>query len=389
MTLLLVVIRILDPFCGSGTTALTIQQLYSENTLVDSVEINPFLALLAQAKIEAYTHNIKELKRVKSQIITWVNKNKYFQLQILSLSTFNNHQYFTKETIKELFLYEEAIKNISTNSQQKRFFQVGWTAILHKISYLRKDGRALRYVPNRQIQNVGDAIEEQWSMMISDLESAVLPKNKSSIYLGNAIKLGKVYNCSNNKLANLANRKYSLCFYSPPYCNSMDYTEIYKLELWGLKLVQTNEVFKNLRLSTLCSHPTLKKIPKKYELSKDEKCQKLWDYHEKLTNKNVLNLVSKRQKEFLPWLIKGYFDDMYIAIKQQYKALLPGGYLVIIVSGSRYKNIVISTDVILSSLIENIGMIVRDIWVARTHWNRIGQIENLRESVIIAQKPDL
>ena len=46
--------------------------------------------------------------------------------------------------------------------------------------------------------------------------------------------------------------------YSPPYLNCIDYTEVYKLELWLLELVKTQAEFRQVRLGTLRSHPSVK-----------------------------------------------------------------------------------------------------------------------------------
>ena len=44
-------------------------------------------------------------------------------------------------------------------------------------------------------------------------------------------------------------------------------------------------------------------------------------------------------------MIWGYFNDMYIAIQQQIQILLPGGYIVIAVSGSKHDPLILPTDI--------------------------------------------
>lgn len=44
--------RVLDPFCGTGTTALTCAE---HGVRADTVDINPFLVWLANTKFAAYT----------------------------------------------------------------------------------------------------------------------------------------------------------------------------------------------------------------------------------------------------------------------------------------------------------------------------------------------
>ena len=43
---------------------------------------------------------------------------------------------------------------------------------------------------------------------------------------------------------------------SPPYPNNIDYSEVYKLELWLMGFIRSNEEFLKLRKTTMRSHPT-------------------------------------------------------------------------------------------------------------------------------------
>jgi hypothetical protein len=379
-------IRILDPFCGSGTTALSAQQLPEENIAVDAVEINPFISLLAQTKIEAYTHNRKELEELKFNLFSWVAKNSYQTIELPKLATFHNNNFFSDTVLKDLFLFRDAIQSVCLEDRQKRFMQVAWASILHQVSLLRKDGRALRYSPNRQIQDVASAIEHQLQVMIDDIQFANEPSVKSRIYLGSATNLSKVYTCSNNIRSNLRRNRYSICLYSPPYCNCMDYSEIYKLELWGLRFIQSDLEFRQLRLSTLCSHPSIKRSKDSYEISHDKRCENTWRDIQSLVDEKMDLSIDGNRRAHLPWLIKGYFNDMYISIKQQIDVLLPGGYIFIVVSGSKHGKLILQTDILLASILQDLGLVLIEILVGRTYWRRLGSIDNVRESIIVAKK---
>src|SRR4051794_16308479 len=56
--------------------------------------------------------------------------------------------------------------------------------------------------------------------------------------------------------AGLGHSSVDLFVTSPPYPNNIDYSEVYKLELWVFGFVKSKSEFLQLRKSTLRSHPT-------------------------------------------------------------------------------------------------------------------------------------
>jgi hypothetical protein len=50
----------------------------------------------------------------------------------------------------------------------------------------------------------------------------------------------------------------TLSCFSPPYLNCIDYTELYKIELWLMEHIASQEQFRETRLGTLRSHPSVK-----------------------------------------------------------------------------------------------------------------------------------
>src|SRR5439155_9892825 len=110
-----------------------------------------------------------------------------------------------------------------------------------------------------------------------------------------------------------------LFLYSPPYLNLIDYSEVYKLELWMLEFIRTQDEFRTLRLGTLRSHPSVT-FPKRNIL-------------EAAKHHRVICLIGA-MAEFVTQhsarpevgpTIWNYFEDMYCALPEQYRCLDPGG----------------------------------------------------------------
>jgi site-specific DNA-methyltransferase (cytosine-N4-specific) len=95
----------------------------------------------------------------------------------------------------------------------------------------------------------------------------------------------------------------------------------------------------------------------------------------------------------IPIMIKGYFEDMNLVIKQLVHYLRPGGLIALVVANARFEGELVPTDLILSELAEINGLKTESIWVTRYKGNssqqmgRYGRIP-VRESIVFWRKPD-
>jgi hypothetical protein len=89
-------------------------------------------------------------------------------------------------------------------------------------------------------------------------------------------------------------------------------------------------------------------------------------------------------------LFRGYFDDMYGALTDQYRLLRPGGWSFCVVGNSLHgsaEKVLVASDLIIASIAELVGFTVKGIDVARHLKRRTDDSRRLRESVIVLQKP--
>jgi DNA modification methylase len=86
-------------------------------------------------------------------------------------------------------------------------------------------------------------------------------------------------------------------------------------------------------------------------------------------------------------MILGYFDDMYVALKEQWRVLRGGGVLVYVVANSRHYYLPIATDVMLAEIARCIGFETLDLVVLRKRNGRTRQKSFLRESAVFLRKP--
>ena len=271
-----------------------------------------------------------------------------------------------------------------------------------------KDGRALRILRGRQRRRLsltpsidpleGDdvraTIVNQWLAMIEDL-SATSHLNSTaapSHLRGDARSLSELSNPHGEPL--IPANSVGLYLYSPPYLNFIDYTEVYKLELWILELVTNQEGFRTVREGTLRSHPSIT-FPERQPVG--DRTAPVFS-----TLDSITSFLTEHLARPSIGLVHGhYFADMYEVLRQQYQTLESGGKFACVVANStlsrRQKDddgknievwrIPVLTDVILARLAEALGFVDVQVWITRSLRAKNVNGGSARESIVVGRKP--
>jgi len=254
---------------------------------------------------------------------------------------------------------------------------LGLSSVIEPISNVKKDGRALRIVKKKNRKSLPYLLQEAYKNILNDLLVAEheYEKINSIIILGDGRKLRNDIGERDSAIEDI-----DLICYSPPYLNNFDYSEIYKMELWANDLIKDSEDFKNLRLKTFRSHPSIK-FTQGYTYQENSKL----DGFKKIIKQLINSIPDDKYKSRREGLIKGYFDDMYISLKNQYEVMKKGGWLFCVVSNSKH-GIPIATDLLIAELANEIGFTIKAIEIARPMGKRVGKSDFLRESIIVIKK---
>lgn len=354
--------KILDPFCGSGTTLLASKEI---GIPVQGIDILPFSVFISNAKLLRYNER---------HIETAIN-------EIKNLLEENNTDYILNKTKKELlinFFREDILDKIlfirewierKDDAETRYFLLTALLSILEDISYTRKDGGFLRILKGKKIPVLKSVYLSKLHKMVRDIEFINnLPDTDAEAIEGDARK------------TMFEPTSFSAVITSPPYPNRHDYTRVYLLEL-VTGFIDTQEELKNLRYYSVQSHVEARR---KFIAE---------DYNPP----NTLNDILQRLEEIsLPnrqiiKMLEGYFEDMYLVLKEIKRLLRPNGKIAFVIGDVRYGGIKIPVGDILIDLGNNIGLKFKEKITARLRGNSPQQMKKygrdpMEENILIWER---
>lgn len=369
----------LEPFSGSGTTALELQNC---GISCFAFEVNPLMYLIARVKLENgyeierfnYWYDCILKKRTKQRVKLTTEFNTLYQGDGKKKWNFNTDIGIAVEKLRQ---------TIETIPEEiyRELFKVALAAILLDVSNLYRNGKCLSYKPNWKDRKISekDVFDKFDDKVINELKYDIESSMKQS-KVNNKMRLFN--EDSRTGIANeIENDSIDLVITSPPYLNSRDYTDTYMLELKTLGFTKTNEEIKELRTKTLRSHVQIK-----------------WDDTSNLNNKllkNILKELEEASKDIEKWnesiidMVRLYFVDMQNIFHVLYKKMKKNGRVYFNVSNSAYFNVLINTLEICASIAEQEGFTVLEIRDARklkTSPQQQEKVGKLLEGVIVLEK---
>ena len=330
----------LDPFGGSGTTALACQFL---GIRPSTVEVNPYLADLIEAKLTSYDGDalarslgriIKSAQDVKSNI------RRFDGLPPTFIQSSRSERWiFNKTVAGRLGAYLDAIDNLR-DVAHRRFFRALLGGMLVTVSNIIINGKGRRYRRRWDERAISTAyidriFRERAHKAVIEVHSYRHRRECDyDLYRGDCRTVLKDI------------PGVDLAVFSPPYPNSFDYTDVYNIELWMLGYLSDSGENRDLRQSTLCSHVQIKR---EYPEAPSES---------QLLTKTLRRLTKSREELWSPWIpqmVGAYFHDMKTVMHDLYPSLAERAEMWMVVGDSRYAGVHISTADILAELAPELG----------------------------------
>ena len=313
-------LRVLDPFAGGGTTAVSLANLTAQRALrrvtFRGVECNPFLQLVGAAKLTAMQVPSKTFGRLARKVAAAAYRGKVQAPPVPELATFCNDSYFDRKDLALLLRLRAAIDlEASAGAKQDdvTLARLCLAGAVEPVSALRRDGRALRYVPGKVRAGPIRNFLARAERVEMDMPVERVPI-RGRIHLGDGRSMSGV----------AARPTFDLVIFSPPYPNNIDYTEVYKLEAWLLGMFEDASTFKSQRLKTVHSHPSVKRE------TEDTRHSPLTDVVTPILDAVPDDRYALQRRA----MISGYARDMAQTLESAWDRLRPGGDLVYVVGNS-------------------------------------------------------
>lgn len=328
----------IDPFGGSGTTALASQFLGVSAT---TIEVNPYLADLIEAKL--CTYNVKSLLDDYERLLgRWkpCETDPFPGAPVTFVEPGLNGRYiFSKEVGACLAGIRSALSDVADVAHQ-RLFRVILASISTAVSNVVVSGKGRRYRRNwkaRQLTSeiVLEAFDQAFVQAVYDIN-----RFRNRLCLEYTLFRGDCRELIPE------DDEFDVAIFSPPYPNSFDYTDVYNVELWVCGYLSSRQDNRALRMNTLRSHVQIHRSYATSNLSSqtlDAVTAQLNCVRHELWDSSIPDMVS------------AYFDDMRVVLERLSGTLVDGGRAYMVVGDSRYKGIQVPVAHILLELAEPMG----------------------------------
>ncbi|MCC2548535.1 site-specific DNA-methyltransferase [Hymenobacter sp. BT175] len=317
--------RVLDPFLGSGTTAIE-GLLAGFQTF--GVEIDPFARLVAEVSTTPFTKSeLVELRQYFSEIaLSWPSTPVDEKLRP---KLANIDYWFSEENFEHLLRLKHAIHQVCPSGPALNFFLIVLADVIRPCS--RAERQTLKpYISKKFTKTpapVGATFEksfENYFTALSEFSEEMAGKAANFTWVGNdAVQF------STEKSVDLA-------ITSPPYLNSIDYTRCIKIESAWLDCAD-DKVIKQVKNGQVGDESRKGKgveIPVFIKPYLDE-----------------LEALDQRRAG----IAAHYFDDMRRNLQCVFDALRPGGCYHLIIGNSIMRGLEIPTHELTAKLGQEMG----------------------------------
>jgi hypothetical protein len=328
----------IDPFGGSGTSALTCQFL---NVFPITIEVNPYLADLIEAKLASYNSDalMKSVSRVfpkREPAGRRPTVSAFSSAPPTFLEPGVNGRYlFSRSVAGRIAQLRDRILALK-DDDSRRLLRVLLTSNVVAHSNAIISGKGRRYRKNWQERKVSPQdLDSNFSQMITNAAYDIRR------YAHRPMKDYRLVRGDARNISKYVRRTVDMAVFSPPYPNSFDYTDVYNIELWAGGYLSSSTDNRTLRMSTLRSHVQIKR-----------------DYSHPPLASSMLNKTLKQLNEVrdalwnksIPEMVSAYFADMDKVIGGLARVLTNRGRIYMAVGDSRYAGVDIRVSKILTEL---------------------------------------
>ena len=373
--------KILDPFCGSGTSL--IEGAFLGNKSI-GFDINPFAVFLTNTKLSSLNIQLDKLKQVTKRILKEVNKSIEYEIVDEERENYLSNWFpFDIKTFIEKFLF-------ITKKEDKvicDFLLLCMSNILRDYSYQEPTDLRIR---KRKTAFPSMNIHDAFILEVNKNIEKILSIQKLNISCDSSSQAFLEDVRSNNIVTKYKNFDFILT--SPPYATALPYIDTQRLSSVWLNLISAKDIrlYEKILIGTREINKTQRN---KYaeQLHSDKVLpQDALDICLYLERKLSDNDGFRRQAT--PYLLYKYFCDMFVAFNNLHSVLKEEGLFCLIVGKNRSRiggiDNIIDTPYFLSLISKKIGYSVQELIPLETYQRYSVHLKNSidQESLIILKK---
>ncbi len=329
---------VLDPFLGSGTSALYCKE---RGNVFYGMDVNE-VALFA-SKVKVRNYNIDELKKYSKELVKKPPKDYYIHAkdEIAGIELKIIKKAFPLPVLEEILAYKKRFMEIE-DKKIRDFLLLALMNTSTITTYAEKHGGSIRINKSRKFPPVRKVLKSIVKKMVSDLEKIKFNGKEKDIHIFK--EDARVMNA-------IEENSIDVLITSPPYLNKIEYTNVYAIEQY-------------LFLDRTISKPAVRSYI-------GEVIDEREDVFE---GKYPMNSISR-----------AYFKDMYKVVKNLDRVMKPDSKGAIVIGNGCFPNGVVESDKLLAELLEKEGFKVNEIERVNVRWcmrNRVVKVDRMHESIV-------
>lgn len=353
--------KILDPFCGAGTTPLAAKE---RNIPATGYDLSPFAVFATRVKLNDYDPDCL--------LTTW----KRFQKRI-DPSKWNGALRDYPNLIKKalpghlLGAFDNLINQIVTLNcprKDRDFLKMALLATLPDFSRAVATGGWLKWMDQRtSTRQIPGKLAHHVEVMLADIGGQEKQARDVKQW---------IVRCADARQLPDSDSAFSAVITSPPYPNRHDYTRVFGVELMFGFLDWTET--KKLRYQSFESHPEAK--PQRPDNT---------DYAEpKLLTRTLKRMAVAYSDPRIPDMLRGYFLDMFLTLREVHRVCRDGARIAFVVGNAQYGGIPVLVDELTAQIGEQVGLRSMKIVAIRYRGNSAQQMREhgrkpARESIVL------
>jgi hypothetical protein len=336
--------RVLDPFCGTGTTALVCAEEGIESATTD---INPFLLWLGAAKCSQYSaEDIAEARRIAQHAVTVVRSSNGTQPWIPPL--FQIDKWWEASLLEKIGKARAVIEEHSKDASQKAIdlLKVAFCRTMietanvsfghQSMSFKKADEQMSLAVP----EDIGETVVANWEQSVSSILNAAETPIASQ---------PRFVHCdARNLVKEFAGESFDCVITSPPYPNRMSYIRELRPYMYWLGYLDDARQAGEMDWEAIggtwgCATSNLMK----------------WEHPADITVPfeafpGILTSIAETSA-LLSRYVEKYFCDMVTHVRDLFDVMKPEGSVHYIVGNSKFYDVMLPVEEIFAAMFRNVG----------------------------------